>query len=342
MDPGNFKNETSGGDKWFRQSFFGQQTAQDNSRRSIGPATSNNKNKRILSRDNNTSIIRNPPPKQLGFTPTRGTNSVLEKRGNSHTCHHNQRQSRSQSIRGAANISKETRLLKSKMDRLFATYQQTVVASSQSYVTQLESLKSENQRLRVQLGELETETLRQFSELEDCEEVIAAIEERQISSHKEASMWKVECEKLAKEVVFLKNTIEKYHQRTYGLSESRFRNEKTKEPSSRKELNPKFCTKYDAEDKLGCNKENTEDTLCGRNSGKMKLYVKDNDSVSLIAARGVFGNEIPMSFLTVEKRCDDRTSMRYSTKAHRQGKGKSHHRKSTHVMALREHQAITR
>ena len=313
MDPGNFKNETSDGDKWFRQSFFGQQSAQDNSRRSIGPDTSNNKINQILSRGNNTSIIENPPPKQLGF---------LEKKGKSHTRHHDQRQSRSQSVRGAANISKETRLLKSKMDRLFATYQQTVVASSQSHVTQLESLKSENQHLRVQLGELETETLRQFSELEDCEEVIAAMEERRISSDKEASMWKVKCEKLAKEVVFLKNTIEKYHQRTYGLSELRFRNEKAKEPLSRKELNPNSGTKHDAEDQLGCNKENTKDTLCGCTSGKMKLYVRDNDSASLIAARGVFGNEIPMSFLTVEKRCDDRRACGIVPKHKAKAKGK--------------------
>jgi len=130
---------------------------------------------------------RNPRPKQL---PNR----------------HHEKQSRSKSVRGATNLSKETKLLRNKMDRLLENFQETLGASVQSSTTQLESLMAENKQLQTHVSELETETLKQFSELEDCDELIVATEEQRLSLEAEANLWKRRCEKLVREVEFWKGT----------------------------------------------------------------------------------------------------------------------------------------
>lgn len=239
--------------------------------------------------------------------------------------HVEQRQSRSQSVRGATNLSKETRLLKSKLDRLFTSYQQTVVATSQSQNTQLESLKLENQQLRAQLNELETENLRQFSELEDLEELLLAMDERRLALEKGTLFWKGECEKLTKEVVFLKEDAGKYNnQREIVFPEWGFRNEKPAEslfPSVEK----------DASKELNAADWNKE------NLNKIDVEDRDDDDVSpsLIAARGIFGNEIPASFLNAERHCDDHNSENGSSN---QKNSKSFRRKTFHAMTLRSRQ----
>lgn len=246
----------------------------------------------------------------------------MNNRGQKHV---EQRQSRSQSVRGATNLSKETRLLKSKLDRLFASYQQTVVATSQSQNTQLESLKLENQQLRAQLNELETENLRQFSELEDLEELLLAMNERRLALEKGALFWKGECEKLTKEVVFLKEADGKYNnQREIVFPEWGFRNEKPEE-SFFENIEKNASKELNATD---WNKENLN-----------KIHIEDRDdddaSPSLIAARGIFGNEIPTSFLNAERHCDDHSSQHGGSN---QNNGKTFRRQSFHAMTLRSRQ----
>ena len=222
--------------------------------------------------------------------------------------------------------------MKSKLDRLFASYQQTVAASSQSQATQLESLTAENQQLRAQVGELEIETLRQFSELEDCEELIVAMDERRLPSHKEASAWKLECERLTKEVVFLKETIEKYKHKS-GLQEWGFRNEKPKESLLKEELSAKAGINGDRDTELGrigSNKENSNNAFgeCGSRTA-LEEHGGNENNPSLIAARGIFGKAIPTSFLNTKYHRDDRyRGMQYD----------SNRRKSFHGMTLRERQ----
>ena len=222
-----FNNKTPGGDEWCGKSFFAQQPARENSHQSIKNDTKNTKHFPVQFHQTSKSRHRELRLKKVELTPKKGIRSVRNQSAQSHA----QKQSRTQSVRGAANISKETRLLKSKLDRLFASYQETVVAASQSNVTQLESLRAENQQLRIKLEELETETLRQFSELEEYEELMAAIEGRRLSSQKEASMWKLECNQLANEVELLKTTIAKHNQRTRGCPQLRFRNEEKEKES---------------------------------------------------------------------------------------------------------------
>ncbi len=331
-----FNNKSQDGDGWFGQSFFVQQPARENSHRSIKPDAKNNNKIPVQFYDKTNCILHDRRLKKTESTSKQGIRSVRIQSAQSHA----PKQSRSLSVRGAANISKETRLLKSKLDRLFASYQQTVVAASQSNATQLESLRVENQQLRTKLGELETETLRQFSELEDYEELIAAMEERRLSSQKETSMWKLECEKLANEVTLLKTTIEKHNQCTSGSPELRFRNkEKEKESLSYVKKSSNASSVKD-EDQVGCNKENSDASLREYTSGETPLYAgKDAKRASLIAARGVFGNEVPTSFLILEKRGND-TNSKCNNKV--QDKSNSHERKSIHAMTLRERQASTK
>ena len=244
----------------------------------------------------------------------------------------NKRQSRSQSVKGATNLSKETRLLKSKLDRLFDSYHQTVVATSQSQNTQMESLKIENQQLRTQLNELETETLQQFSELEDCAELLAALDEQRLASEKEAFLWKGECEKLAKEVIFLKEIIDEHHnQRTSILPEWRFRNEKTveslfKKPESNLDKKQIECS---------TNKENRIGMIACFSRRESSEHRSDDEICpSLIAARRIFGNEIPASFLNTDRHCDNRSSQPDRNKK----SNETFRRHSFHSMTLRSRQ----
>jgi cell division protein FtsB len=336
MNPKNFNNnhESASNDIWNAPSFFGLPVAHDSSRRSVEPTFGKNDNAPPSASGSSTVVIRIPPPKQPRSTSTRGSKNSRNPKPQQHN-HQNQRQSRSRSVKGATNLSKETRLLRHKLDRLFESFQQTVVATTQSQNTQLESLRAENQQLNVQIDNLETETLQQFSELEDCDEVIASSEKRRLSSKNEASVWKFQCEKLTKEVVFLKETIGNY-KRTNDLPERRIRNKLGSENESlKKELNAKASTIRDLEQELSDaklklldSKENT--TAVGRKGGTAPNHM-DDDNPSLIAAKGIFGNEIPASFLNTENH-NGRGTQNNNPSV------KSKRRKSLHGMMLRGRQ----
>lgn len=193
--------------------------------------------------------------------------------------------------------------MRNKLDRLLETFQETVVVAAQSQTTQLESLRAENHQLKVQLDELETETLKQYSELADCEEVIVATEKRRLTSDQEASKWKSKYEELAKEVELLKESAEK----RASTSEVPAWKIETKKLASenkalRKELSVKAASVFDlkqelrnAKLKLLGDKENNANGVAETNAGL------DDDNPSLIAARGIFGHEIPSSFLNTDQ-----------------------------------------
>ena len=320
-------NESTSKDIWNAPSFFGLPVAHDSSRRDIEPTFGKNGNVPPSTSGSSTIVIRIPPPKQSQSAPTRGGKVGRNPKLQQHS-HQNQKQSRSRIVKGATNLSKETQLLRHKLDRLFESFQETVLATTHSQNTRLESLRAENQQLNVQIDELETETLQQFSELEDCDEVIASSEKRRLSSKNEASMWKFQCEKMTKEVVFLKETIGNYKHRN-DLPEWRIRNEKLGSENEllKKELNAKVSIIRNLEQelsnaklKLHGNKENT--TTIGGRGGTIPNHM-DDDSPSLIAAKGTFGNEIPASFLNT-KNTDPLV--------------KSKRRKSLHGMTLRGRQ----
>lgn len=290
-------NESTSNDIWNAPSLFGLPVAHDSSRRDIEPTFGKNGNVPPSTSGSSTIVIRIPPPKQPRSTSARGSKSGRNPKPQQHS-HQNQRQSRSRSVKGATNISKETQLLRHKLDRLFESFQQTVVATTQSQNTRLESLRAENQQLNAQVDELETETLQQFSELEDYDEVIASSEKRRLSSKNEASMWKFQCEKLTKEVVFLKETIGNYKHRN-DLPEWRIRNEKLGSENEflKEEFSSNVNTIRDLEQELSNAKlkllDNKENTATNGGKGGTTPNHMDDDSPSLIAAKGTFGIEIP-------------------------------------------------
>jgi len=152
---------------------------------------------------------RNPPPiqrRQQQSTPAGGENTTRARQKQNRHCR-DQTTSRSRSVRGATNLEKETRLLRGRLDRVVECYQQTVASASQSQTTVLESLRAENERLRSQIDELENETRKQFSDLEDRDELLREATETRAAATEQASALKKECQSLANEVAFLKDTV---------------------------------------------------------------------------------------------------------------------------------------
>jgi seryl-tRNA synthetase len=85
---------------------------------------------------------------------------------------------RSQTLKGASNLPKETHLLRKKLDRILQNFQETVVEHDKSQQTRFQQVQTENEKLRKNNAELEVENLTYFKELEDCEEHIEELEQQ--------------------------------------------------------------------------------------------------------------------------------------------------------------------
>ena len=108
------------------------------------------------------------------------------------------------SVRGVPNLSKETQLLRNRLDKVVECFQDTIDSHSQTQTTRLELLQTEKKQLHEQIRQLEIENFKYFSELEDSDDLMVTMEENRLASRKEVSVLKRECESLSKEVAILK------------------------------------------------------------------------------------------------------------------------------------------
>ena len=108
------------------------------------------------------------------------------------------------SVRGVPNLSKETQLLRNRLDKVVECFQDTIDSHSQTQATRLELLQTEKKQLHEQIRQLEIENFKYFSELEDSDDLMVTMEENRLASRKEVSVLKRECEALTKEVAILK------------------------------------------------------------------------------------------------------------------------------------------
>ena len=108
------------------------------------------------------------------------------------------------SVRGVPNLSKETQLLRNRLDKVVECFQDTIDSHSQTQTTRLELLQTEKKQLHQQIRQLEIENFKYFSELEDSDDLMVTMEENRLASRKEVSVLKRECEALTKEVAILK------------------------------------------------------------------------------------------------------------------------------------------
>ena len=108
------------------------------------------------------------------------------------------------SVRGVPNLSKETQLLRNRLDKVVECFQDTIDSHSQTQTTRLELLQTEKKQLHEQIRQLEIENFKYFSELEDSDDLMVTMEENRLASRKEVSVLKRECEALTKEVAILK------------------------------------------------------------------------------------------------------------------------------------------
>jgi hypothetical protein len=183
------------------------------------------------------------------------------------------------SVRGVPNLSKETQLLRNRLDKVVECFQGTIDSHSQTQTTRLELLQTEKKQLHQQIRQLEIENFKYFSELEDSDELMVKMEERRLASRKEVSVLKRECESLSKEVAVLKETAVVHD----DVQQQKIRNKSSmdvvnmnvltmqkeeimmKNTSLEKELNEKDNTIYELEEQLALlkmnillrNKENT-------------------------------------------------------------------------------------
>ena len=297
-----------------------------------------------------TAIGKIAPPKPHPCpTPSRGSRYGRRPAPKNHR--HNNRnrnqsnqatQSRSQTIKGATtNLPKETHLLRNRLDKLVESFHQTVVVATQSQTTRMESLHAENHQLRDQVEMLETENLKQFSELEDREEILAAMQERCLSLKEEVVMWKEQCESLTKEAVVLKDSIESYkREKGSKFLGSTIRTEErwSENESFKEHLSAKDRTIRDLEQGAGEVKskllDNKENNINNTNGGGLSGTDPNhwNDRPSLSGARQIFGIEIPSTFSTT-KNPGGRSTV--DTSSLGPGVRKSNRRKSKHGMTLR-------
>jgi hypothetical protein len=180
------------------------------------------------------------------------------------------------SVRGVPNLSKETQLLRNRLDKVVECFQETIDSHSQTQTTRLELLQTEKKQLHRQIQQLEIENSKYFSELE---ELMVSMEERRLASRKEVSVLKRECESLSKEVAILKETAVVHD----AVQQQKIRNKNNMEvvntnammmqkeeimmenTSLKKELNEKDNTIHELEEQLALlkmnillrNKENT-------------------------------------------------------------------------------------
>jgi len=209
-------------------------------------------------------------------------------------------------VKGATDLTKETRLMRNRVDKVLECFQHTVVSAAQSQTTKLESAQAENKQLQWQIRELEIENLKQASELEDCDELMVAMEERRLSMKKETSRMKEECESLTDEVAFLKETMEVYNHTDVAKSAIQkeelvvFENE-----SLKKELSAKDDTIRDLVKELENlkiflfgNKENNDNNDNNNNNNN---NTSSDDSPSLIVESQKAGMGAPSSLFRKKK-----------------------------------------
>jgi chromosome segregation ATPase len=145
------------------------------------------------------------PLQHLRINPNSG------RRVEPHWAHYNVQ--RSQTLKGASNLPKETRLLQKKLDCMLTGFHETVVEHDRSQQTRLLQLQGENDKLRKANKELEIENLTYFKELEDCEEHIDEMEKQRKTLTEKLTKSRHDCtvvETLKEENEKLKKRIESF------------------------------------------------------------------------------------------------------------------------------------
>jgi len=160
-----------------------------------------------------TSRMHSASTISCGSTPSNSSGTMSGRsRHQKQSRQQDHKKGRSRALKGATNLAKETKLLRRRIDSVLSTFEETVVSASQSKNIKLESLHAENRQLQAEIRELEIETFKQAAELEDSDELMVQMEERRLASKQEVTVLKKKCYSLAKEVVFLKKSLDAYEQ----------------------------------------------------------------------------------------------------------------------------------
>eukprot|EP00536_Pseudo-nitzschia_multiseries_P018663 jgi/Psemu1/328894/estExt_fgenesh1_pg.C_28570002 len=231
------------------------------------------------------------------------------------------KKSRSRAVKGATNLAKEAKLLRRRLDSVLDAFEETAMSASQSQNTRIESLQAENRQLLAEIRELEIETFRQVSELDDSDELMIQMEERHFRLKKEAAALKDKCYSLAKEVVFLKKSLDAYEQTEKGQLEIENEKLESENESLKLELSAKDKTIRDLGNQL--------------NRAKMKLMGENenNDDIN----RGV-NTKIPRAGKgepKIGKKKDDVNGKEGTAGERSLITPKGKHRRSPHSMTLR-------
>ena len=154
---------------------------------------------------------------------------------------------RSQGLKGGvANLPKETKMLRRKLDKIVWSFQETVEEHDKHQKIRMDQFKNTNQQLQKQLREIEIENLRYFKELEDTEETIDELEKNQHSLMEEVSSLKEQLQSAIEDKI-----IEKAHSQILKKEKDELRaeNERLK------------TTISDFTDRMN---ENEKESTCGR------------------------------------------------------------------------------
>uniref|UniRef100_A0A7S4ALH2 Uncharacterized protein n=1 Tax=Pseudo-nitzschia australis TaxID=44445 RepID=A0A7S4ALH2_9STRA len=236
------------------------------------------------------------------------------------------KKSRSRAVKGATNLAKETTLLRHRLDHVMNIFQDTVVSAAQSQTTKLASLHTANKQLLSEIRELEIETFKQASELDDSDDLMVQMEERRLSLKKEVSVLKEKCYSLAKEVLYWKKSLEAYEQTEKAKLVIENNELESENKSLRSKLDDKESTirqlgieLFKAKMKLMNDKEN-------KNNNTIDGDVKIQNSDYGARKSSTFGQKVVVADLTPGK------SSESSAKT-----PKRKHRKSSRLVSLRGH-----
>jgi len=180
--------------------------------RSCGSNTSDDNTNSNTGRPIVQSTIKLPPPSTPGTSQRQRRRSRNRGHGGRNKKNNPTTAVVARSVRNVTNLSKETQLLRNRLDKVVECFQETVVVQAQTQTKKFELLQTENKQLQLKIRQLEIENLRYFSDMADSDELMVSMEERRLLSRKEVLVWKGHCSSLSKEVKQLKKIMDTQQQ----------------------------------------------------------------------------------------------------------------------------------
>jgi predicted nucleic acid-binding Zn-ribbon protein len=138
-----------------------------------------------FTRSSSMPLVSKPSPDAVVVAKTAISRPQLQRLQSNPSIPSTPQRSRSQTLKGAIHLPKQTHLLRRKLDRILYNFHETVLEHDKSQQTRLQQLHMENEKLRSANQELEIENLKYFKEIEDCEEQMGILEnQRQMLTEK--------------------------------------------------------------------------------------------------------------------------------------------------------------